>query len=192
MDDNSINVEEEIDLLIKTDNTLIIGEIKCSMYPLDPDDFYSTYQTIKKAKNQVARKAKFIEDNWGKFEHLLGEKEQIKIQRIIILNFPHFAGRIIDEIPIADFYLFLSYFKSGKLTNVKIERNKEMTVNEIKYYDSIQSFEDNFSQFFNNPIPIEELFSRQRIEEYEVTLNGTEPKTIAERVVYIEKTLCDE
>jgi hypothetical protein len=192
LDENNINVEEEIDLLIKTDNTLIIGEIKCSMYPLDPDDFYSAYQTIKKAKNQVARKAKFLEDNWGKFEHLLGEKGQVKIQRIIILNFPHFAGRIIDEIPIADFYLFLSYFKSGKLTNVKIEKNKGMTVNEIKYYNSIQSFEDNFYQFFNNPIPIEELFSRQRIEEYDVTLNGTEPKTIAERVVYIEKTPEDE
>lgn len=192
LDENNINVEEEIDLVIKTDNTLIIGEIKCSMYPLDPDDFYSAYQTIKKAKNQVARKAKFLEDNWGKFEHLLGEKGQVKIQRIIILNFPHFAGRIIDEIPIADFYLFLSYFKSGKLTNVKIEKNKGMTVNEIKYYNSIQSFEDNFYQFFNNPIPIEELFSRQRIEEYEVTLNGTEPKTIAERVVYIEKTPEDE
>lgn len=192
LDENNINIEEEIDLLIKTDNTLIIGEIKCSKYPLDPDDFYSAYQTIKKAKNQVARKAKFLEDNWDKFEHLLGEKEQIKIQRIIILNFPHFAGRIIDEIPIADFYLFLSYFKSGKLTNVKIEKNKGMTVNEIKYYNSIQSFEDNFYLFFNKPIPIEELFSRQRIEEYEVTLSGTEPKAIAERVVYIEKTPEDE
>lgn len=192
LDENSNNAEEEIDLLIKTDNTLIIGEIKCSMYPFNPNDFYSAYQTIKKAKKQVARKAKFLEDNWGKFEHILGKKGQIKIQRIIILNFPHFAGRIIDEIPIADFYLFLSYFKSGKLTNVKIEKKKGMTVNEIKYYNSIQSFEDNFSQFFNNPIPIEELFSRQRIEEYEVTLNGTEPKTISERVVYIEKTPGDE
>ena len=146
---------------------------------------------LKKQKSS-SKESKILEDNWGKFEHLLGEKGQVKIQRIIILNFPHFAGRIIDEIPIADFYLFLSYFKSGKLTNVKIEKNKGMTVNEIKYYNSIQSFEDNFYQFFNNPIPIEELFSRQRIEEYDVTLNGTEPKTIAERVVYIEKTPEDE
>ena len=192
LDENKNNVEEEIDLLIKTDNTLIIGEIKCSMYPLESKDFYSAYQTIKKAKKQVVRKAKFLEDNWDKFEYLLGEKGQIKIQRIIIINFPHFAGRIIDGIPIADFYLFLSYFKSGQLTNLKIEKNKGMTVNEIKYYDSIKSFEDNFSKFFNNPFPIEELFSRQRIEEYEVTLNGTEPKTIAERVVYIEKTPNDD
>ncbi|MCF8369613.1 MAG: hypothetical protein K9G76_11260 [Bacteroidales bacterium] len=192
LDENNVSIEEEIDLLIKTESTIVIGEIKCSMYPLDPDDFYSAYQTIKKAKNQVARKAKFIEDNWGKFEHILGKKGQTKIQRIIILNFPHFAGRIIDEIPIADFYLFLSYFKSGKLTNVKIEKNKGMTVNEIKYYNSIQSFEENFNQFFKNPVPIEELISRQKIEEYEVTLNGTEPKTIAERVVYIEKKPEDE
>jgi len=188
LDDKNIRHEEEIDLVLKTETTIIVAEIKCITYPLESDDFYSSFQTIKKAKNQVLRKSKFLEDNWDKFENLLGHKGERKIEKIIVVNFPHYAGRIIEDIPIADFYLFLSYFKSGKLTNVKIERNKGMTVNEVPYYDSVRSFEDNFEHFFKNPIPILDLIARQRIEEYEVTLKGTEPKTIAERVVYIEKT----
>ena len=63
-----------------------------------------------------------------------------------------------------------------------------MTVNEIPYYDSVHTFEGNFKQFFQNPIPIQDLISRQKIEEYEVTLYGTEPKITAERVIYIERT----
>lgn len=188
LDDKNVRFEEEIDLVLKTETTIIIAEIKCSTYPLEPDDFYSSFQTIKKAKNQVIRKSKFIEDNWDKFEHLLGKKGERKIEKIIIVNFPHYTGRNIDEIPVADFYLFLSYFISGKFTTIKIKHNKEIIINEIPYYNSIHSFEENFEHFFQNPIPIQDLISRQKIEEFEVTLNGTEPKTIAERVVYIEKT----
>jgi hypothetical protein len=188
LDDNNVRLEEEIDLVITTETTVIIAEIKCTTYPLEPDDFYSSFQTIKKAKNQVVRKAKFIEDNWIKFEHILGKKEDKKIEKIIIVNFPQYAGRIIDNVPVTDFYLFLSYFKTGKLTNIKIEPNKGMTVNETPYYSDHHSFESNFELFFKNPIPIQDIISRQIIEEFEVTLTGTEPKTTAERVVYIERT----
>lgn len=188
LDENKIRFEEEIDLVIKTETTIILAEIKCTTYPLEPNDFYSSFQTIKKAKNQIVRKTKFIEDNWNKFEHLLGKKGERTIQNIIIVNFPHNAGRIIEDIPIADFYLFLSYFRSGKLVNVKIERGVGLTKEEILYYDSVKSFENNFSKFFHNPIPISDIISRQSIEEYEVSINGTEPKAISERVVYTEKT----
>ncbi|WP_116790480.1 hypothetical protein [Flavobacterium psychrotrophum] len=188
LDDTNTRFEEEIDLVLKTETSIIVAEIKCTTYPLDPDDFYSSFQTLKKAKRQVARKSKFLEDNWEKFEHILGQKGERKIEQIIIVNFPHYAGRNIDEIPIADFYLFLSYFKSGKFVNLKIERSKGITRNEILYYDSVHSFEGNFEHFFRNPVPIEDLMVRQKIEEYEVTLNGTVPKTISERVIYIEKT----
>ncbi|WP_417371464.1 hypothetical protein [Gelidibacter japonicus] len=187
VNDKNIRVQEEIDLVLKTKTTIIIAEIKCTTYPFESNDFYSSFQTIKKAKKQVVRKAKFIEDNWSKFEISLGRKGERRIEKIIIVNNPHYAGRIIDDIPIADFYLFLSYFKSGKFTQVKFEWNKPTMVYETPYYDSINSFENNFSDFFRNPIPIKDLVSRQFIEEYNVTLNGIEPKTIAERVVYKEK-----
>ncbi len=188
LDEDNNRQEEEIDLVLKTETAIIVAEIKCTTYPFEPNDFYSSFQTIKKARKQVSRKSKFLEDNWEKFEDILGKKDDRKIKKIIVVNFPHYAGRIVEDIPIADFYLFLSYFKSGKLTNVKIERNKGMTVNEIPYYNSVRSFDDNFEQFFKNPIPIQDLISRQRIEEYEVTFKGTEPKTVAERIIYVEKT----
>ena len=187
-DEENVRHEEEIDLVLKTDSTIILVEVKCITYPLEPNDFYSSFQTIKKAKGQIVRKAQFIEDNWGEFTDLLGEKGERKIEKIIVVNFPHYAGRNIDGIPITDFYLFLSYFKMGKLTNVKLEKGKAPVFSSIPYYNSKASFEKNFDSFFQNPIPIQDIMSRQEIEEYEVTLKGTEPKTMAQRVVYKSKT----
>ncbi|UKN02241.1 hypothetical protein K6119_01750 [Paracrocinitomix mangrovi] len=184
IDNNGKRQNEEIDIVIKTENKIIIGEVKCTTYPLESNDFYNSFQIIKKAKDQVKRKANFIRNHWDKFENELGPCNKREIEQIIILNFPHFTGRVIEDVPITDFYLFLSYFKSGELTNVKIERGKNPQIESKPYYDSIDSFERNFGDFFRKPIPITELVSRQSIEEYEVTLKGTEPKTVAERVVY--------
>lgn len=189
IDENSVRQEEEIDLVLKTESTIIVAEIKCITYPFEQHDFYTSFQTIKKAKNQVLRKSAFLENNWERFENVLGKKGERKIVNIIVVNFPQFAGRIIDNVPVSDFLLFLSYFVTGKLTNIKMEVNKEPVIKENHYYTSSKTFEDNFESFFKDPIPMQDLISRQKIEEYEVTLEGTDPKTIAERVIYIEKTL---
>jgi hypothetical protein len=189
IDSENNRQEEEIDLVLKTESTLILAEVKCITYPLEANDYYNSFQIIKKAKKQIERKAQFIKDNWIHFEDELGKKDEREIKKIIIVNFPHFAGRIIDGIPIADFYLFLSYFRSGELTNVIVEEGKEPIINTIPYYDSIESFEENFETFFLNPIPISEIVSQQEIEEYEVTLNGTEPKTISQRIIYKPKSI---
>jgi Holliday junction resolvase-like predicted endonuclease len=178
---------EEIDLVLKTDTTIILAEIKCTTYPFEAIDYHKSFQVIKKAKKQIDRKAKFIENNWEHFESNLGFRNNRKIEKIIIINFPHFAGRNIKGTPIADFYLFLSYFKMGKLSNLKIEKGKAPIMSYIPYYSSIKSFESNFTSFFLKPIPINEIIARQRIEKFEVTLKGTKPKTTAERVVYNPK-----
>ncbi|WP_373550059.1 hypothetical protein [Haliscomenobacter sp.] len=189
VDSSGNRLEEEIDLVLKTETTLIIAEVKCITYPLEATDLYNSFQIIKKAKSQVSRKAQFLENNWVNFEGSLGKREGRRIEKIIVVNFPHFAGRIIEGIPIADFYLFLSYFKSGELGNVKLERGKSPEWSSMPYYDSVNSFEKNFRSFFLDPIPIKDLVSRQQIEEYEVTIQGTQPKTMSQRVIYKPRSL---
>ncbi|TDP00329.1 hypothetical protein [Flavobacterium sp. 245] len=183
----NVRIEEEIDLVIITDTTVIVGEIKCSTYPLDPDDFYTSFQTIKKAKKQIERKTRFLNDNWEKFENIIGKKGSRRFEKIIIVNFPQFAGRVIDGVPIADFNLFLSYFHTGRFSSFKLEKGKMPIADVIPYYDSIPTFESNFGKFFNKPIPIMELLDRQEIIDYEVTYKGVEPKTISQRVKYKSK-----
>lgn len=185
--DNSEKFEEEIDLVLLTESTLILAEVKCIVYPLEQKDYYTSYQTIKKAKKQIERKAKFIEDNWDHFKDDLGERNTLKIEKIIIVNFPHYTGHILDGIPVADFYLFLSYFQSGKFHNIKLEKGKEPVYNFIPYYNSVKSFESNFGSFFQRPLPVQDLINRQAIEEYEVSIKGNDPKIIGQRVIYNAK-----
>lgn len=184
-----VKEDEEIDLVLKTDSTLIIAEIKCITYPLEPVDHYKAFQVIKKAKSQIDRKENFLHINWKHFETTLGKRDELEIKKIIIVNFPHYSGREIDGTPICDFYLFLSYFKTGKFTRLKLEVGKPMIDNSILYYDSKETFEKNFSSFFLQPIPILDVVSRQELQEYEVTASGTEPRTTSLRVIYNPRTV---
>lgn len=187
-DSDNNNNEEEIDLVIVTDNIVVVAEIKCTTYPYDPDDFYKSLQVIKKAKNQVNRKSKYLEDNWSRFVVDLGERAEKKIEKIVIVNFPHHAGKLIDDIPVVDANLFLSYFSAGKIVNMKIDLRSGISKDEILYYDSIEAFSNNFGSFFKKPIPIYDLIARQKLEQFEVSLEGTVPKLVADRVLYVEKT----
>jgi|GEM_PF-5506045 len=180
-------VGEEIDLVISTETTIIIAEIKCTTYPLEHKDFYTSFQIVKEAKNQVVRKAEFIENNWDHFENLLGSKGSKKIEKVIIVNFPHHAGKNVEGVPVLDFYLFLSYFKSGKLTSVIKEKGKGEKSTDILYYDSIRTFESNFETFCKEPTPIQDLLLRQKIEEFDVLPKDANPMIKAERVVFLEK-----
>lgn len=187
-DSDNSSYEEEIDLVIVSDNIVIVAEIKCTTYPYDPDDFYKSLQVINKAKNQVNRKSKYLEDNWSRFVVDLGERAEKKIEKIVIVNFPHHAGKIIDDIPVVDANLFLSYFSAGKFVNMKIDIRSGISKDEILYYDSVEAFSNNFGSFFKEPIPIYDLIARQKLEQFEVSLEGTVPKLVADRVLYIEKT----
>jgi hypothetical protein len=179
---NGEKKEEEIDIVILTNSSLILGEIKCITYPLESKDYYQVFHTLKKAKNQIQRKSKFIKDNWNQFADTFKSTSPLKIETIIVTNFPHFTGTKIDGIPVADFYLFFSYFKTGLFTQLKVIPKEGIIKHEEPYYTDEASFISNFSSFFENPIPIQELMVRQSIEEYEVSIQGTEPSIFSTRV----------
>ncbi len=131
--------------------------------------------------------SQFLIENWKEFEQDLGTQEGVNVEKIIIVNYPFFSGQIFDDVPVADFYLFLSYFKSGGLSQIKLEPGKKLENDFIPYYDSFNTFGGNFGKFFKCPVPISKLIERQFIEKYVVTPNDSF-KVSAQRVVYKERT----
>lgn len=176
---------EEIDLVIKLSNTIILAEIKCISYPIESNEFYSARQTLKSASQQITRKSTYIKDNWDSFSHILGSKENMKVIELIITNYPHYAGRKIEGVPILDCNLLFSYFISGEFKTVKFDTSRVLEEHVISYYNSVETFESNFENFINDPVPISELVKRQRVEKCLVTLEEAQPKIFSQRVVYI-------
>lgn len=166
---------EEIDLIVNLKNVVIIGEVKCIKYPMDSRDSYNNLKILRKAAEQIIRKTDYIYDNRNCFHDDFGNIESKKIIKVIITNYPIYAGTNVEGIPVIDYYLFDSYFRSGKLTHSLViplnESSKEKIISEtINYYTNEDEFCANLEGFINNPVSIKEIRDDLSLETRELTL----------------------
>ncbi len=145
--------EQEIDLLVQTKNTLIIGEIKCVKYPMYERNYCSILtKVIGKAVQQLNDKTKFIEDNKEHFSNVYSLDNR-KIVKVIILNFPIYCSVEVDGIPVVDINTFLSYFRSGKMNAKELNSDGTEIISSATYYNTENEFCDNFESYLrNNPV----------------------------------------
>jgi hypothetical protein len=148
---NYRNETEEIDLVIETKNTIIIAEIKCIKYPLNPRGYYTYFNdTILKAHDQLLRKANFLTINQKDFSDIICFDGK-KIIKTIIVNYPCFTGGSVKGIPITDMTTFLSYFRTDRMKIAALSTNNSETVEEYKFYSNEEEFCNNFSLYLRNP-----------------------------------------
>ena len=152
--------KEEIDLVIQTKNTLIVGEIKCSKYPMYERDYYGILNSdVIKAVKQLNRKCQFLINNQEYFKELY-TIEGKKIIKVIILNFPVFTGAEVEGIPIIDINYFLAYFQSDSMVIREFGENEMEEVKTIPYYINENEFCDNLESYLKNP-PIVKMYLDQ-------------------------------
>ncbi len=151
---------EEIDLILETEKTFIIAEVKCIKYPMYSRDYPSIFaKSIVEAEKQLNRKTKFLTDNQQFFQSIdsIGLKKVIKV---IILNIPVFTGATINGIPIIDANFFTVYFQSNRVVKREMGEHEIKEVGEILLYKTETEFCDNFEDYLHNQ-PVVKLFSGQ-------------------------------
>jgi hypothetical protein len=83
----------------------------------------------------------------------------------ILSSYPCYSGGSISGVPIIDMTVFLSYFKTNKMTfNAYSGDNKEM-VDEYIYYSNEEEFCNNFLSYLLNPPSVKETALNLIIEE---------------------------
>jgi hypothetical protein len=163
---------EEIDLLIETKDTLIIGEIKCVKYPMYERDYCNILNdVIAHGVEQANVKADFLVRHQHSFtEYSLTGK---KIIKIVLLNYPVYSGVEIDGVFVTDITAFIAYFRSDRMS---ILYTGEI-VDEKYYYKSEDEFCNNFTNYIVNN-PATEIYKNQlRIIEASNHVKGL-PKII--------------
>jgi hypothetical protein len=183
--------EEEIDLIINLKTKIVVAEVKCIKYPLSIRDYHNAYKILINASQQVIRKAQFVKDNQDFFTKEIGNMQDKEIVRIIITNYPNFSGYILNDIPVVDAFLVESYILSGKLSQRKLIMKKNQMkqmeeYNEIKYYDNETEMSDRLSSFMLNPVPIEAIKSKIKIQLTKKTLEKSDFE------IYVQEPFLDE
>lgn len=156
---------EQIDLLIETSKSILVGEIKCIKYPMAARDTYRIFETtIRYAIEQAERKTQFLIDNAKEFtsDFTLNGK---KVLRVVVINNPTFTGSSFRGIPIIDTNFFAAYFKSNKMRLNSTDKEGTETINTTTYYNSEEEFCDNMEEFLLNPPIVSEIASKLERKE---------------------------
>ena len=150
------NGEEEIDLLCRIGNKILLGELKSIVTVDSHISEYRAFERLKYASEQVKRKGAFVKRNLRKiFEQLNWTYEsqiEYEIVGFILNSEKSFAGYKIDDIPVCDGNILNAYFRDSISPIFS-----EVVDNEVKHlakfilYNDFQELQQNLQIYLGNP-----------------------------------------
>jgi hypothetical protein len=106
---------EEIDIVIRLQNTVLLCEAKCLLFPAEPIEMSRYFDVLEDARSQILRKVKFARHNLLNLASQLGVSDAtaLTIEPLILVNQPFGAGWPQGDVPVAD-EVILNRFFDGK------------------------------------------------------------------------------
>lgn len=142
--------EEEIDIILNTKHSVLIGDIKCIRHPLGVIDYYKFYDKLTKGAEQVEKKVNFLKRHKDFFINDIGDIENKEIIKVVITNYPLFSGIKINDIVIIDFSLLAGYIYKGGYTVEAMIGDTKITKENEKYYNNEDEFSKNLRPYIHN------------------------------------------
>jgi hypothetical protein len=163
---------EEVDLVVNLRDVVLVAEAKCIKYPMEARDRHNAMKRLHIAAKQVKRKVEFIKKYSNELAGQIGVTAGKSFLPLIITNYPIYTTHKIDGVTVTDFYLFESYFRSGKFTDAKMYQDGTTEVlKEHYYYKSETQMNENLDSFFQKPLPVESLKALFHIVPLKVSID---------------------
>ena len=99
---------EEIDLLVRIGGTVLVGEVKCFLSPVEPSDRFNYLLALEDAAGQARRKLAWVDQNRATTLAALGIDEsgaaKTALLPVVVLNQGIGIGLSVDGVPIVDLH----------------------------------------------------------------------------------------
>jgi hypothetical protein len=107
--------KEQIDIVIRIGNVVLVGEAKCVLFPSEPIEYFHYFKTLSDAAVQAERKVAFLSEHRGHLLQMLGltgkmAAEVLRLQAFVLTNQPFGAGFAVKETPVVDLLILELYF----------------------------------------------------------------------------------
>ncbi|ELW9449849.1 NERD domain-containing protein [Burkholderia cenocepacia] len=180
--DSNGNIEK-IDIIVVIDNTVLLVEAKCILWPDDALRLANYRDTIKNATAQIKRQKHAVLSNYSEFSRRLKElnchaPEEATVVCCVITNSAVYAGFPIDDIPVVDLAILARYFDNRY---VKIERRSdEENVSEsaIHFYSNAKQAGQNVQAYLSTPPQLADMKEYVKTREVFLPMYSQSPKTL--------------
>jgi hypothetical protein len=110
----------DVDVVLWIGNTVLMGEAKCVIFPIEPYEIHSYFKTLNDAAEQITRKVDYYRTRAQEVIARLGEEgrinpEELRILPFVITNHSIGVGYPIREVPIVDFPILERFILDGTL-----------------------------------------------------------------------------
>lgn len=131
---------EEIDLLARIGNIVLVGEVKCFTRPAEAMEQFNYLRSLSSATEQAARKQAWCEANPEEAAKRLGVTDQdqiatLRFKGVVIVNHSFGVGLRRHQIPIVDLHFLKLLLGHGRYQGpTRFERGVGMTYDMVELY----------------------------------------------------------
>jgi len=151
---------EEIDLLWRFGNTLVVGELKCSVFPSGPLEWYNLLELVEGAAIQAKRKAEFVGNNLDSLSSQVPEfkdleTDSMQVLPLVVLNRALGAGVPVNGVPVVDQVILENYISGSMDFGVVVSEQGTVSKKKTKvFFQDILGAEQGFLSFVTNYPPV--------------------------------------
>jgi hypothetical protein len=162
----SPNFDEQIDLLVRLDSLLIVGEVKCWLYPADSIERFQHFKKIEAAAEQAVRKADLLRERPDVAAKALGlteaEVRALRVVPLVVANQGfgfslNARGCLITDAAYLETYLGSGSISSGMVIDHRTGRS--MTTG-LTLYQNEKEAADKFESLFATPPVLQRFIDR--------------------------------
>lgn len=154
---------EEIDLIVALKNLVIVAEVKCIHYSMEPQDYYHAWSRLSEGAEQAKRKTGFLVTHpelFGELGNLSGKR----LLPIVVTNYPTYTGFEHEGVYVIDSHSFISYLCSGFMTERVLSATDNPVVDAKFFYTNEDEYSANFEQYLKKN-PVKELYMPKIVVE---------------------------
>ena len=130
--------KEEIDLLVRIGNRVLVGEIKCFLGPSEPSECYNYLRKLEKAAEQARRKAIWLSSEPSLIAQLLGGSGTFETVPLVVVNQSNGVGLVFDGCQVTDAHYLRIVLGDGNYhRGAKFEDTKPIHFNVETLYSSV-------------------------------------------------------
>ncbi len=150
---------EQIDLLARIGNKVIVGEVKCSVFPTRSQDYDNYESRLADGAAQALRKVAFARKCKSQLVKLLGKNidsnREIEFTPVVVTNLPLGLGQSYSGVPVVDLLTLKRYFDSGELPTFVTQDAKtgkrSTPMKTVRFYENALEAERNIDGYLVNP-----------------------------------------
>ena len=157
---------EEIDLLVRLGDLLIVGEVKCWLFPADPYEQFNHMRKLRAAAEQAKRKAGLLEGRPDVAAKALGltedECRKLRVVPLVIMNQGFGFSLNVDGCAVTDAAFLATYLGAGTIaTAAAIDtRTGLMEPTTTTLYERETQAADRFEAAMASPIVLQRFLDR--------------------------------